>query len=42
MHNVNITFKESHYIDSIQINQKEALGANTQEQLQVLESYLEK
>jgi bifunctional UDP-N-acetylglucosamine pyrophosphorylase/glucosamine-1-phosphate N-acetyltransferase len=39
---VNITFKESHYIDSIQINQKEALGANTQEQLQVLESYLEK
>lgn len=37
---VKITFEESHYIDSIQINEKEALGANTPEQLKVLESYL--
>ena len=39
---VNIAFEESHYIDSIQINEKEALGANTPEQLAVLESYLDK
>jgi len=39
---VQIAFEESHYIDSIKINEKEALGANTPEQLAVLESYLEK
>ena len=39
---VNIAFQESHYIDSIKINQKEALGANTPEQLAVLEEYLNK
>ena len=39
---VKIAFEESHYIDSIQINEKEALGANTPKQLAVLESYLEK
>jgi len=39
---VKIAFAESHYIDSIQINEKEALGANTPQQLEVLESYLDK
>ncbi len=39
---VKIAFEESHYIDSIQINEKEALGANTPEQLAVLEKYLDK
>lgn len=39
---VKIAFNESHNIDSIQINEKEALGANTPEQLQVLDSYLDK
>ena len=39
---VKIAFAESHYIDSIQINEKEALGANTREQLEVLASYLQK
>ncbi|MFT6361199.1 MAG: bifunctional UDP-N-acetylglucosamine pyrophosphorylase/glucosamine-1-phosphate N-acetyltransferase [Candidatus Paceibacteria bacterium] len=37
---VKIAFEESHYIDSVQINEREALGANTPEQLAVLESYL--
>ncbi|MCA9353124.1 NTP transferase domain-containing protein [Patescibacteria group bacterium] len=37
---VQIAFEESHYIDSIQINEREALGANTPEQLAVLENYL--
>lgn len=39
---VKIAFNESHYIDSVNIDEKEALGANTPEQLQVLESYLNK
>lgn len=39
---VKIAFEESHYIDSIHINEKEALGANTPDQLKVLESYLNK
>jgi len=38
---VNMAFQESHYIDSIQINEREALGANTPEQLEVLASYLD-
>jgi len=37
---VNIAFQESHYIDSIQIDEREALGANSPDQLRVLESYL--
>ncbi len=39
---VKIAFEESHYIDSIQINEKEALGANTPDQLKVLQDYLNK
>jgi bifunctional UDP-N-acetylglucosamine pyrophosphorylase/glucosamine-1-phosphate N-acetyltransferase len=39
---VKIAFEESHYIDSININEKEALGANTPLQLEVLETYLNK
>ena len=38
---VKMAFDEGHTIESVQINEKEALGANTPEQLAVLESYLE-
>lgn len=37
---VRISFNQQHLIDSIQINQREALGANTPEQLRVLGSYI--
>ena len=37
---VKISFDQQHPIHSIQINEKEALGANTPEQLAVLKSYL--
>lgn len=37
---VQISFEQQHLINSIQINEKEALGANTPEQLAVLESYI--
>lgn len=37
---VKISFDQQHTINSIQINEHEALGANTPEQLQVLESYI--
>ncbi|MCI5051029.1 MAG: NTP transferase domain-containing protein [Candidatus Pacebacteria bacterium] len=36
---VKICFDQQHQIESIQINEKEALGANTKEQLAVLEKY---
>lgn len=37
---VNMAFLESGSIDSVQINEREALGANTPEQLEILTSYL--
>jgi len=39
---VRISFDQKCRIDSIQINEREALGANTREQLRVLESFVEK
>ncbi len=39
---VQMAFNEGLPIESIQINEKEALGANTPEQLKVLESYFDK
>lgn len=38
---VKISFDQQHLINSIQINEKEALGANTPEQLSVLEKYFD-
>lgn len=38
---VNMSFEQQHQIHSIQINEKEALGANTPEQLAVLESFID-
>ena len=39
---VKISFDQNHYIDSIQINEREALGANTPEQLDILSTFLDK
>ena len=39
---VQMAFDEGHCIESVQIEAREALGANTPEQLAVLESFLEK
>ncbi len=39
---VKIAFNEGLTIESVQINEKEALGANTVDQLKVLESFLDK
>jgi bifunctional UDP-N-acetylglucosamine pyrophosphorylase/glucosamine-1-phosphate N-acetyltransferase len=39
---VQMAFDEGLTIESVQINEREALGANTPEQLKVLEKYLEK
>ncbi len=38
---VKMAFDEGYTIESVQINEKEALGANTPEQLALLESYLD-
>jgi len=38
---VHMAFEDGLKIESVQINEKEALGANTPEQLKVLESYLD-